>query len=303
MGLLKDKTAIVTGAGRGLGRSEAMALAEAGASVVINDLGSALTGGAEDVLVADEVVREIEEAGGKAVASYADIATGEGAQEVVWTALNKFGRLDVLVNNAGIIRDRTLVNMTEEEWDAVQRVHMKGTFLVSRNAARAMKTQGEGGAIVNTTSISGLAGVFGHPNYASAKAGIYGFTRAIAQELHRYNIRVNAVCPHAYTRMTAVSEWMQDKQEIYTTSVLSQTVVFLASDRASKITGRIIGAIGGKDGSRILEMKMTMSEGHIMDPEDVTAENIADNLDRALSPLPDITANDFLAPPRSENSN
>ncbi|MCP4750475.1 MAG: SDR family NAD(P)-dependent oxidoreductase [Proteobacteria bacterium] len=299
MGLLEDKVAIVTGAGRGIGRSEALALAEAGASVVVNDLGSALTGGAGDVMVADAVVREIEQAGGKAVASYADVATSEGAQQLVWTALNKFGRLDVLVNNAGIIRDRTLMNMSEEEWDAVQNVHLKGTFLVSRNAAREMKMQGEGGAIINTTSISGLIGAFGHPNYSSAKAGIFGFTRGIADELGRYGIRVNALCPHAYTRMTAVSEWMQDKQEVYTTRALQQAVVFLASDRASKISGRVIGAIGGKDGSRILEMKMTMSDGYVMGPEDVTAENIADNLDRILSPLPDITAGEFLTPPKS----
>jgi len=300
MGLLENKSAIVTGAGRGLGRSEAMALAEAGASVVVNDLGSALTGGAEGVAIADEVVREIEKAGGKAVASHADIATSEGAQEVVWTALNKFGRLDVLVNNAGIIRDRTLMNMTEEEWDAVQRVHLKGTFLVSRNAARAMKTQGEGGAIINTTSISGLIGTFGHPNYSAAKAGIYGLTKGTAEELNRYNIRVNAVCPHAYTRMTAVSEWMQDKQEVYTTGAIAQAVVFLASDRASEINGRVLGVIGGKDGTRIREMKMTMSDGYVVGSKDVTAEEIAANLHRILSPLPDITTTDFLAPPRIE---
>ena len=297
MGLLDRKVAIVTGAGRGIGRGEALALGKAGAKVVVNDVGGSLTGDGNEASIADQVAEEITEGGGIAVGNSSDISTIEGVDQLMWTAMNRFGRVDILVNNAGIIRDRTLLNMREEEWDPVLKVHLKGTFLCSRAAARIMKQQGDGGAIIYTSSIAGLIGGFGHPNYTSAKGGLFGFLKGTAAELKRHNIRANAIVPHAYSRMTAVSEWMQDKQDVYRTDVIGQTIVFLASDLAKDISSRIIGAIGGKSGARVCEFKMTMSEGHLLAPEDVSAEAIAENLDKVLSPLPDITHKEFLEAP------
>ncbi|MBW2622514.1 MAG: SDR family NAD(P)-dependent oxidoreductase [Deltaproteobacteria bacterium] len=299
MGLLDGKVAVVTGAGRGIGRGEALALGAAGATVVVNDLGCELTGSGAETMAADQVAAEIIENGSKAVGDYSDISTVDGVDRLMWTALNKFGRLDILVNNAGIIRDRTLLNMAEDEWDPVINVHLKGTFLCARAAGRIMKAGGNGGAIISTTSIAGLIGAFGHPNYSSAKAGIFGFTRGIAAEMARSGVRVNAICPHAYSRMTAVSEWMQDKQEVYTTDVIGQTIVFLASDLAKDITGRVLGAVGGKEGARVCELKMILSDGHVMAPENLSASEIAKHIDQVLSPLPDLLADHFLAPPKA----
>lgn len=297
MGLLDGKVAIVTGAGRGIGRGEALALAKAGARVVVNDVGGALTGGGHEDTVADQVVAEIRDAGGEAVANSSDITKVDEVDQLMWTALNKFGRLDILVNNAGIIRDRTLLNMSESEWDPVIEVHMKGTFLCTRAAGRIMKNQGEGGAVIYTSSIAALIGAFGHPNYTSAKGGLFGFLKGTADELNRSGIRANALVPHAYSRMTAVAQWMQDKQDIYSTDVIGQTVVFLASDLAKGVSGRVIGAIGGTTGAKVCEFKMTMSEGHVLPPEEVTAEQIAANFDSVLSDLPDINHGAFLDAP------
>jgi len=297
VGLLDGKVAIVTGAGRGIGRGEALALAKAGANVVVNDVGGALTGGGSEKSVADQVVAEIRNAGGQAQANYSDVAEMDGVDQLMWTAVNKFGRLDILVNNAGIIRDRTLLNMSEEEWDPVIKVHLKGTFLCTRAAGRIMKAQGDGGAIIYTCSVAALIGAFGHPNYTAAKGGLFGFLRGTAAELNRYGIRANALVPHAYSRMTAVSDWMADKQETYSTDVIGQTAVFLASDLARTVSGRLIGAIGGATGARICEFKMAMSEGHLLSPEDVSAERIAADFDKVLSPIPDISHNAFLDAP------
>ena len=297
MGLLDGKVAIVTGAGRGIGRGEALALGKAGAKVVVNDIGASLTGNGRETSVADRVAAEITEAGGESVGNISDITNIDEVNHLMWTALNRFGRVDILVNNAGIIRDRTLLNMTEEEWDAVIEVHLKGSFLCTRAAARIMKAQGEGGAIVYTTSIAGLIGAFGHPNYTTAKGGLFGLLRGTASELKRYHIRANAIVPHAYSRMTAISGWMKDKQEVYTTDVIGQTVVFLTSDLAKDLSGRMIGAIGGKSGARVCELKLTLSEGHLMPADQVNAEEISKNLNNVLSPLPDISHNDFLKVP------
>ncbi|XOV89628.1 MAG: SDR family NAD(P)-dependent oxidoreductase [Pseudomonadota bacterium] len=297
MGLLDGKVAMVTGAGRGIGRGEALALAKAGARVVVNDVGGSLNGEGQTSSIAEEVAAEIREAGFDAVGNSADISTVEGADNLIWTALNKFGRLDILVNNAGIIRDRTLLNMSEQEWDPVINVHLKGAFLCTRAAARIMKSQGEGGAVIYTTSVAALIGAFGHPNYTAAKGGVFGLLKGTAAELKRAGIRANAIVPHAFSRMTAVSEWMQDKQDVYTTDVIGQTVVFLASDRAANLSGRVLGAIGGKSGARVCEFKVTMSDGHTMAASEVSAEEIAANLDQVLSPLPDLEFSDFLTPP------
>src|SRR5713226_2922236 len=199
---LKGKVAIVTGAGRGLGRAEALALAAEGARVVVNDLGGNVDGTGRDSGPADQVVAEITAAGGEAVANYGSVTSMEDGQRVVQQALDTFGRLDILVNNAGIIRNRMIFNMSEEEWDTVIAVHLKGHFTVTRFAAQVFRQQ-RSGRIVNTSSEAGLGG-FGASNYAAAKEGITGLTRTLALELGRYGVTVNAIRPRAATRMAGV---------------------------------------------------------------------------------------------------
>src|SRR5512138_3267607 len=246
-GLLEGKVAVVTGAGGGIGREHARALAREGARVVVNDLGSDRHGGGRGAEMADRVVEEIRAAGGEAAASYDSVATREGADGIVWTALNRFGRIDVLVNNAGILRDRTLLNMSEDDFDRVLDVHLRGTFLCTQAAARAMKLGGRGGRVVNTTSLSGLLGNFGQANYASAKAGIYGLTRVAALELQKIGITVNAVAPVALTRMTADLAMMKGAtEEDLGPQHISPAVVFLASALAADVTGQIVGVEGGR---------------------------------------------------------
>ena len=207
-GLCEGRVAIVTGAGRGLGRVYALELARQGASVVINDLDTAPDGGAGGtVRSADQLVSEIVAAGGQAVANYADIADWSAAGRLVEQAVGTFGRLDVLVNNAGILRDRMIVSMTEDEWDSVIRVHLRGTAGMSHWAAAYWRDLAKSGSpadarIINTTSASGLYGSPSQGNYAAAKAGIAGFTVTIALELERYGVTVNAIAPAARTRLT-----------------------------------------------------------------------------------------------------
>ena len=286
MGLLDGKVAIVTGAGRGVGRAEALALAKEGAKVVINDLGGAGDGGR----VADLVVKEIKDMGGQAAADYSDVGTLEGVDNLVWRAVGKFGRLDIMVHNAGILRDKTLLNMTEGDWDQVQKVHAKGAFLCTRAAGRVMKAQGDGGVIVNTSSMSGLLGNFGQANYALAKAGVYGFTKTAAMELGRYGIRVHAVVPNAYTRMTADLPALKGvTEEMLDPAAMAPLVVFFASDLSKDLTGRVILAHGGTMGVKVTEFKMGMAEGYNKKDGLPTAEDIADNIDRVLVPDPDLS--------------
>ena len=200
--LLEGKVAVVTGAGAGIGRAHALALARAGAKVVVNDLGSDRHGAGRAGQAADLVAAEIQAQGGQAVANHDTVATREGVDGILWAAQSKFGRVDVWVNNAGILRDRTLLNLTDEDFDRVLEVHLRGTFLGTQIAARAMRVQGQGGRIVNTSSLSGLLGNFGQGNYGAAKAGIYGLTRVAALELERFGIAENAIAPVAITRMT-----------------------------------------------------------------------------------------------------
>ena len=257
-GLLQGKVAIVTGAGGGIGREHALALAREGAKVVVNDLGSDRHGGGRGAELADGVVAEIRAAGGEAVASYDSVATREGADGLVWTALSKLGGLDVHVNNAGILRDRTILNMAEEDFDRVLDVHLRGTFLCSQAAARAMKVQGRGGRIVNTTSVSGLVGMFGQGNYAAAKAGIYGLTRVCALELERLGINVNVIAPIALTRMTSDLPMMKGATERdLGPQFIAPAVVFLASELSAGISGQVIGVQGG----RIFVYRMETTEG------------------------------------------
>ncbi len=262
-GLLGGKVAVVTGAGGGIGREHALALAREGARVVVNDLGSDRHGGGRGAERADRVVEEIRAAGGEAAASYDSVATREGADGIVWTALSRFGRLDVLVNNAGILRDRTLLNMSEDDFDRVLEVHLRGTFLCTQAAARAMRIQGQGGRIINTTSLSGLLGNFGQGNYGAAKAGIYGLTRVAALELQKLGVTVNAVAPVALTRMTSDLAMMKGATERdLGPQFIAPVVVFLASDLAAEITGQVVGVQGGK----IFLYRMETTEGVERDP-------------------------------------
>jgi NAD(P)-dependent dehydrogenase (short-subunit alcohol dehydrogenase family) len=288
MGLLDGKVACITGAGRGVGRSHALALAKEGAKVVVNDLGGGVDGAGNDAMVADQVVKELVDAGGSAAANYADAATVEGANSIVWTALSKFGKLDIMVNNAGILRDKTIVNMSEDDWDLVMKVHAKHTFLCTRAAARIMKTQGTGGVIINTSSVSGLAGNFGQSNYGLAKAGIAAFTKIAAQELARSGIRVNCISPSGVTRMTPNASGRGMTTETYSTEPAAQVVLFLVSDLAKDLTGRVFGASGGINGTKVAEYKMTITEGFKKPDGLFTAREIADNIDKILNPQPDL---------------
>ena len=254
-GLCEGRVAIVTGAGRGVGRQHALQLSKAGAKIIVNDLGAAVDGSGTDVSPAQQVTDEINASGGEAVVNGDDVSSFDGAKNMVDMAINTFGKLDIVVNNAGILRDRMLVNMTEEEWDAVIAVHLKGTFAPSRHAAsywRAMSKQnGDGkptmGRIINTTSTSGIYGNIGQTNYGAAKAGIAAFTIIAARELSRIGVTVNAVSPSAYTRMTDnLREYSEEEIQIRDPSWVSPTVVYLASTEAQDITGRVIEAGAGQ---------------------------------------------------------
>lgn len=246
-GICTGQVAVVTGAGRGLGRAHALALAAEGARVVVNDLGTGLAGEGSSEGPARQVVREIEEGGGEAVAHAGDVATGEGAASLVATALETFGRLDVLVNNAGFLRDRMLVNLDEDDWDAVVRVHLKGHFLPLRCAAAHWRAETKAGravraSIVSTTSGAGLLGSVGQANYAAAKAGIVALTLVAAAELARYGVRANAVAPAARTRMTEglFGEQLGDPGDV------SPLVVWLGSPASTGVTGQVFEAEGGR---------------------------------------------------------
>lgn len=284
MGLFSGKVVIVTGSGNGIGRAEALYFAKEGASVVVNDVGGARDGLGRDTRAADTVVDEIKQAGGDALATYTSVSDLDGAEMVVWTALNKYKHVDVLVNNAGILRDRALLNMAVSEWDAVLDVHLKGSFLMTRAFGRAIKQQGAGAyAIVNTTSMSGLLGNFGQANYSSAKAGIFGLTRTASIELSKLGCRVNAIAPVALTRMTediplmsGVSADQMGPQHI------APVVAWLASDLARDVNGRVFGVHGPK----VFEYKMTQSDGVDAPPGggDWTPETLQSQLANIAAP-------------------
>jgi NAD(P)-dependent dehydrogenase (short-subunit alcohol dehydrogenase family) len=251
---LSGKVAIVTGAGRGIGREHALALARAGALIVVNDLGASLAGEGVDEGPAHEVVREIEALGGRAIADGENVADFAGAQRLVEHALEDFGRLDILLNNAGILRDRMLVNMEEHEWDAVLEVHLKGHFAPTRHAAAHWRERSKAGEdvrarVINTSSPSGVFGNVGQANYGAAKAGIVGFTLIAAQELGRYGVTVNALAPNARTRMTeAAFGEMPPPEEGFDPADPannSPIVVALCADEAQDITGQVFFVYGG----------------------------------------------------------
>ncbi|HEY40647.1 MAG TPA: SDR family oxidoreductase [Dehalococcoidia bacterium] len=258
---VKDKVVVVTGAGRGIGRGIAILMAEEGAKVVVNDLGGAVDGSGGAQTPADEVVAEIKAKGGEAVANYESVATVEGGEKIIQTAIDSFGKLDVLVNNAGILRDRMIFNMTPEEWDAVIKVHLYGVFNCSKPAAVLFRQQ-RSGCIISMSSTSGLIGNSGQANYGAAKAGIAGFTRVIARDLGRYGVRCNYIAPGAGTRMTLSDEVLAARQIRADRGLsggsqqprragpgdpddVAPLVVWLASDAAVNINGQGFGAAGG----------------------------------------------------------
>ena len=251
-GLCEGRVAIVTGAGRGIGREHALSLARQGAKVVVNDLGGSVDGTGGDLSPADQVVEEIRATGGEAVSNGDNVASWEGAQRMVNTAVESFGDLHALVNNAGILRDRVLANMTEEEWDAVINVHLKGTFAPSRWAVaywreRAKAGEPVSGRIVNTTSVSGIYGNPGQTNYGAAKAGIAAFTNIAALEVARYGVTVNAVAPVALTRMTeglGPAPETDEEREMRAPHWIAPIVTWLCSERAAGVTGRVFEASG-----------------------------------------------------------
>jgi len=255
MGLFDGKVAIVTGAGRGIGREEALLLAREGAAVVVNDLGGARTGEGSDAGPAQQVVDEITKAGGKAVANTDDISSWQGAENVVNQAIEELGGLDVLVNNAGILRDKMSFNMTEEEWDAVIKVHLKGHFAPSHFAARYWRQKSKdtgqpvNAKIVNTSSESGLYGNAGQANYAAAKAGIAALTIVLARELERAGVRVNAIAPVALTRLTEDLMGAQAADERTKAALdpanVAAAVGWLASDLSEGVSGQVVKIQGG----------------------------------------------------------
>jgi NAD(P)-dependent dehydrogenase (short-subunit alcohol dehydrogenase family) len=290
MGALEGRVAIVTGAGRGIGREHALFFAAEGARVVVNDLGGAPDGTGSDRTAADEVVDEIKALGGEAVANADNVADWEGGQGVVRAALDAFGDLHVLVNNAGILRDRVLVNMTEEEWDAVIAVHLKGHFVPTRFAASYWREQTKAGrtvkaSVVNTSSTSGLLGNPGQANYGAAKAGIAAFTVITAQELVRYGVRVNGIAPAARTRLTEATPGLGEiirapddpgRFDIWDPANVSPLVGWLASEDCPA-NGRIFYVQGG---AVKLMTGWAMAEGVERDDRWTI-----DELDKQLRPL------------------
>ncbi len=257
MGLLDDKIAIITGGGTGIGRAHALLFAAQGAKVLVNDTGGALDGTGESG-AAEAVVHEIRAAGGHAVADTHSVATFEGAAAIVAAAEAAFGGLDICVNNAGILRDRTLLKMSPGEWQAVLDVHLTGTFACLQAAARYMVAQGRGGRIINTSSSSGLLGNFGQSNYGAAKAGIHALTRIAATELAKSRITVNALAPNAYTRMTRELPGMSSMDEATMgPQFMAPLVCYLASDAAANISGQTFGV----NQNQLFIYKMMVSEG------------------------------------------
>jgi NAD(P)-dependent dehydrogenase (short-subunit alcohol dehydrogenase family) len=259
MGELDGRVAIITGAGRGIGREHALLFAAEGAKVVVNDLGGAMDGTGDDRTAAEQVVDEIKAAGGEAVANADNVADWEGAQRLINSAVEAFGDLHVLVNNAGILRDRVLVNMTEEEWDAVIHVHLKGHFAPTRWAAAYWREQTKAGkqvsaSVINTSSTSGLLGNPGQANYGAAKAGIASFTQICAMELTRYGVRSNAIAPAARTRLTEATPGLGDVVkppddpgafDIWDPANVSPLVAYLATE-SCPFNGKVFFVQGGK---------------------------------------------------------
>ena len=267
----EDRVCIVTGAGRGIGREYALMLAEHGAKVVVNDLGGARDGSGASEGPAQEVVNEIEKAGGKAIANTDDVSDWNGAERMVKQAVDTYGRLDVLINNAGILRDRMLVNMEEAEWDAVIQVHLKGTFAPARHAAAYWREQSKAGnpiagRLINTSSVSGIYGNPGQTNYGAAKMGIAAFTIIAARELERYGVTVNAIAPGALTRLTedlGMGQASEEDKAKMDPRWIAPIVTWLASTESGEVTGRVFEASG-----RMLAIAESWHRGPTTEPID-----------------------------------
>jgi NAD(P)-dependent dehydrogenase (short-subunit alcohol dehydrogenase family) len=269
MGLLDNKVAIITGAGGGLGRSYARLLASEGAAIVVNDFSAE---------AAQKVVDEIAAAGGRAAACVVDVAGMAAGETLLRTALEAFGGIDILVNNAGILRDKSFANLAEEQWDAVVKVHLKGTFCATQPVFRWMKENKRGGVIVNTSSSSGLGGSFGQTNYGAAKAGIWGFSNCLALEGLKYGIRVWTLCPAAATPMTEglmtpemLAAWSPDR--------VAPVLLYMVSSLSGQRTNKTLFA----SGSKVMELKM-VSSTPLPNRPGLTAQDIAAAADRLFLP-------------------
>ena len=289
--ILKDKVAVVTGAGRGIGREIAVLMAQLGAHLVVNDYGGSEGGQGGSQNPADEVVGVIKGAGGRAAASYDSVATMAGGQRIIKTAIDAFGRVDIVVNNAGILRDRMIFNMSEEEWDSVIDTHLKGTFAVTRAAAPYMREQ-RSGRFINMTSTSGLVGNVGQANYAAAKMGIVGLTKVVALDMARYNVTANCISPFAWTRMigtipteTEAQQARVEKIKKLSPAHIAPVAAFLASDYAKEVSGQVLG-VRGKEIMLFGHMRPVMRVHHA---EGWTVERLAEifsgTLQHHLAPL------------------
>lgn len=277
MGLLESQSVVITGAGHGIGRATALLFASEGANVLVNDTGASREGEGSDASAADAVVREIRDCGGMASANHDDVSTPQGVKSLFAQADSEYSGVDVLINNAGIVRDKTLLKMSLDQWESVIRVHLTGTFLCMQAAAERMKHQGRGGRIVNTTSISGMLGNFGQSNYSAAKAGIYGLTRTASIELQRYEIYVNAVAPLAKTRMTEDLPMFEKVEGSMTPEHVAPAHLFFASSLSGKRTGYVLSVTGGK----MSLYKVVESAGRFKEVDNGvwTAAEIADHFD------------------------
>ncbi len=247
--MCEGRICVISGAGRGIGREYALMLAEHGAKVVVNDFGGARDGSGGDAVPAQETVNDIVAAGGEAVANTDDVSSLEGAGRMINLAIDTFGGLDVVINNAGIVRDRMLFSMTEDEWDAVIKVHLKGTWAPSRHAAaywrnRAKDGLPNAGRIINTSSVAGLYANMGQTNYGAAKAGIAAFTQIAAQELERYGVTVNAIAPGGLTRLTSDLALPEEMAAKMNPRWVAPVITWLASEQSADVTGQVIESSG-----------------------------------------------------------
>jgi NAD(P)-dependent dehydrogenase (short-subunit alcohol dehydrogenase family) len=282
-GLLQGKVAIVTGAGGGLGEAYAKLFAKEGASVVVNDLGGARDGTGADKSAAQKVVDAITAAGGKAIANGDDVSTVQGGENICQAAVAAFGKVDILVCNAGILRDKTFANTSEADWDAVIKVHLKGTYNCAMPVWKYMKEHG-GGSMVLTSSTSGLYGNFGQTNYGAAKAGIYGMVRVMSIEGRKYNIRVMGLAPGAYTRMTSDLPGRRDREPdpLSLPENVAPGVLFMVSDLAAEHSGKILGV----SSRGVREIKMLETEG-FTPGRPYTAQEVAENASKVFFKEPE----------------
>ena len=266
----ENRTVIVTGAGNGLGKAYALELGSRGAKVVVNDLGGSVDGSGSASSPADDVVNEIIKNGGEAIANYDSVVTKEGGESIVQSALDNFGTVDAVINNAGILRDKSFANMSEDELSLILDVHLKGTFFVSQPAFKVMK-ENNYGRIVNVASPSGLFGNFGQSNYGAAKMGIVGLTNVLSIEGAKYNIKVNVIAPTAYTRMTEAL-LPEDVGKLFSAELVTPMVVYLASE-ACEPTHEIFGVAAG----RFARIGIITHNGYVN--TSATAEDISENIE------------------------